>query len=365
MPVNPRVLEEEEIKSLYTYRVPEQHEDGTCSVTDALREEPYSLASRLLGMEAPVEWSTLALHPHTIRLWRLRRLVRKLRRDTGVQWLGVYRIVAGKQGFPVLVKEAYDDDPPSPSRAEFPLTAEFEQKSNNVRVALSGRPILIQDVEEHRGPYYQCDGRVQSEFCCPILSPSGRCFGIIDSEAHAKGHFTAEHIALIGEACRRLGASPALLPDKYGLYKELGRELVLVLGERHDGIANAASTAALLYRKLRDVSWAGFYLWKGSELVLGPYQGKPACERIQLGKGVCGTAARLEKPVVVADVSAFPGHITCDVESRSELVVPLLRNGTLLGVLDLDSTALGRFDEEDRVGCEGLAAIYLNSLESG
>jgi L-methionine (R)-S-oxide reductase len=334
-------------------------------VTGSFEKEPCSLASRLLGMEAPVEWSTLAPHPHTIRLWRLRRLVRELRRDTGVQWLGVYRIVAGKQGLPVLVKEAYDDDPPSPSRAEFPLTAEFEQKSNNVRVALSGRPILTQDVEEHRGPYYQCDGRVQSEFCCPILSPSGRCIGIIDSEAHAKGHFTAEHLALIGDACRRLGASPALLPDKYGLYKELDRELAFVLGGGHDVVANAASTAAMLYSKLPDVSWAGFYLWKGSELVLGPFQGKPACERIQLGKGVCGTAARLEKPVVVADVSVFPGHITCDVASRSELVVPLLRNGTLLGVLDLDSTALGRFDEEDRVGCEALAAIYLNSLESG
>jgi L-methionine (R)-S-oxide reductase len=356
---------EEEIKSLYTYRVPEQHEDGTCSVTGALRVEPYSLASRLLGMEPPVDWSALALHPHTIRLSRLRELVRKLRRDTGVQWLGVYRIVAGKQGSPALVKEAYDDDPPSPSRAEFPLTAEFEQKSNNVRVALSGKAILIQDVEEHRGPYYQCDGRVQSEFCCPILSPSGRCIGIIDSEAHAKRHFTAEHMALIEEACRTLGSSPDLLPDKYGFYKELGRELALLLGGDHDVIANAANTAAMLYSRLSDVNWAGFYFWKDSELVLGPFQGKPACVRIQLGKGVCGTAARLEKPVVVPDVSVFPGHIACDVESRSELVVPLLRNGTLLGVLDLDSAALGRFDEEDREGCEALAAIYLKSLESG
>lgn len=130
-----------------------------------------------------------------------------------------------------------------------------------------------------------------------------------------------------------------------------------------DAIANAANTAALLYHSMPDVNWVGFYFLKGSDLVLGPFQGKPACVRIPLGKGVCGVAAELRQSIVVPDVNAFPGHIACDSASRSELVVPLLKNGTLLGVLDLDSPMPGRFDEADRAGCESLAQLYMESLK--
>jgi len=121
--------------------------------------------------------------------------------------------------------------------------------------------------------------------------------------------------------------------------------------------------AALLYHALPDVNWAGLYFLKDGELVLGPFQGRPACVRIALGKGVCGTAAARRESVVVPDVHAFPGHIACDPASRSELVVPLIRDGALLGVLDLDSPTAGRFDEADRTGCEALAAVYMVSLD--
>ena len=152
--------------------------------------------------------------------------------------------------------------------------------------------------------------------------------------------------------------------DKGGFYEDLRAQLTGLLEGEHDMIANAANTAALLYHALPDVNWAGFYLLQGEELVLGPFQGKPACVRIPIGKGVCGTAAERLQSVVVPDVNEFPGHIACDTASRSELVVPLLRNGKLLGVLDLDSPLPGRFDETDRTGCERLAAIFLASLGS-
>jgi L-methionine (R)-S-oxide reductase len=135
----------------------------------------------------------------------------------------------------------------------------------------------------------------------------------------------------------------------------------LLHGER-DPIANAANLAALVYHTLPDLNWAGFYLMKDGELVLGPFQGKPACVRIAVGKGVCGTAAAHRESVLVTDVDAFPGHIACDSASRSELVVPLVKNGTLLGVIDLDSPSLSRFAEGDREGIEALAAIYLESI---
>jgi L-methionine (R)-S-oxide reductase len=142
-------------------------------------------------------------------------------------------------------------------------------------------------------------------------------------------------------------------------YPELRAQLVNLLHDEPDSIANAANTAALLYHSLPDVNWVGFYFLKGGELVLGPFQGKPACVRIPLGKGVCGTAAERRQSIVVPDVDAFPGHIACDTASRSELVVPLVKNGELLGVLDLDSPTPARFDEDDRVGCESLVEIYL------
>ncbi|HVJ52285.1 MAG TPA: GAF domain-containing protein [Aliidongia sp.] len=132
----------------------------------------------------------------------------------------------------------------------------------------------------------------------------------------------------------------------------------MIEGER-DFIANAANIAALLFHGLSNLNWAGFYLLKDGELVLGPFQGKPACVRIALGRGVCGTAAQERRSIVVEDVEAFPGHIACDAASRSELVVPLLRGDELVGVLDLDAPFVGRFDDEDRAGCEALVKIFL------
>jgi GAF domain-containing protein len=143
----------------------------------------------------------------------------------------------------------------------------------------------------------------------------------------------------------------------------LRAQLTSLLKGEPDAIANAANTAALLYHSMPDVNWVGFYFLKGSDLVLGPFQGKPACVRIPLGKGVCGIAGEGRESIVVPDVNAFPGHIACDAASRSELVVPLLKHGALWGVLDLDSPMLGRFDQADRAGCESLAQIYMESLK--
>ena len=148
------------------------------------------------------------------------------------------------------------------------------------------------------------------------------------------------------------------MAEKHELYCELREQLTALLEGESDAIGNAANTAALLYHALPDVNWVGFYFLKDGELVLGPFQGKPACVRIAMGKGVCGTAAARRESAVVPDVHAFPGHIACDTASRSELVVPIFRGEALLGVLDLDSPSLARFDEEDRAGCEALAAIY-------
>ncbi len=147
-------------------------------------------------------------------------------------------------------------------------------------------------------------------------------------------------------------------------YAEVGRDLTAILSGEHDLIANAANTSALLFDALPDLNWAGFYLYKSGELVLGPFQGKPACVRIALGKGVCGTAAERRETIVVKDVHAFPGHIACDSASNSEIVVPLLRGRELLGVLDLDSPRLSRFGAEDARGLETVAKIFLDSLSS-
>jgi GAF domain-containing protein len=146
-------------------------------------------------------------------------------------------------------------------------------------------------------------------------------------------------------------------------YRELKAQLAgLFTGER-DGLANTANTAAALYHGLPDLNWAGFYFLRAGELVLGPFQGKAACVRIALGSGVCGTAAERRDAVLVPDVHAFPGHIACDVASRSEIVIPLVRHGRLLGVLDLDSPSLARFDDEDRIGLSAIVELLLESSD--
>jgi len=145
-------------------------------------------------------------------------------------------------------------------------------------------------------------------------------------------------------------------------YQQLADELRSLMAGEHDRIANLANSAALIYHSLPDLNWAGFYLLKQGELVVGPFQGKPACVRIALGKGVCGTAAIQRKTQVVRDVDEFPGHIACDSASKSEIVVPMIRNGELLGVLDLDSPKLARFDEQDREGLEEFVRVLLSDL---
>ncbi|MGH9576506.1 MAG: GAF domain-containing protein [Terriglobales bacterium] len=136
----------------------------------------------------------------------------------------------------------------------------------------------------------------------------------------------------------------------------------LFAGER-DATANAANLAALIFHALPDLNWAGFYWLRGAELVLGPFQGKPACVRIALGKGVCGTAASDRRTVVVPDVHAFPGHIACDSASNSEIVIPVVKGAQLLGVLDLDSPRLSRFDAEDARALEELVAVFVAATD--
>lgn len=150
--------------------------------------------------------------------------------------------------------------------------------------------------------------------------------------------------------------------NKPRFYAELAAQARALLTDETDRIANAANFAALAYQALPAINWAGFYFYNGEELVLGPFQGKPACVRIALNRGVCGAAASQRRTQVVADVHAFPGHIACDAASRSEVVVPLVLNGELLGVWDVDSPEPGRFDDEDRQGMEALCAVFLESL---
>jgi GAF domain-containing protein len=152
--------------------------------------------------------------------------------------------------------------------------------------------------------------------------------------------------------------------DKVSMYQELTAQLTGLLSDERDAIANAANTAALLFTSLPDLNWAGFYFLRSpGELVLGPFQGKPACVRIALGRGVCGTAVERRQTMLVEDVHAFADHIACDAASRSELVVPLIRSGQVFGVIDLDSPLIARFDLEDQRGIEAIADIYVKASD--
>jgi L-methionine (R)-S-oxide reductase len=173
----------------------------------------------------------------------------------------------------------------------------------------------------------------------------------------AESHTVFEHAA---------SSAPIIPAPKTGqkpeLYRCLAAQLDELLAGETDCTANLANTAALLYHGLPDLNWAGFYLMRGRTLVLGPFQGKPACVRIDLGKGVCGTAAEQRRTILVGDVHTFPGHIACDPASRAELVVPLIQDGTLFGVLDLDSPRPARFDADDQAGCEALVSVLMPHL---
>jgi GAF domain-containing protein len=146
-------------------------------------------------------------------------------------------------------------------------------------------------------------------------------------------------------------------------YRELEAQAQALLQGETDLIANAANLAALLYHSLPDLNWAGFYFLKGEQLVLGPFQGNPACVRIEMGKGVCGTAAVRRETVIVPNVHEFPGHIACDTASNSEIVIPLIREGRVIGVLDLDSPKFSRFDDSDAACLERLAKVFVDSCD--
>lgn len=157
-------------------------------------------------------------------------------------------------------------------------------------------------------------------------------------------------------------ASPIHASSKTELYAELAAQARGLLHGETNLVANAANFASLVWHAVPDINWCGFYLFDGTELVVGPFQGKPACVRIALGKGVCGTAASTRETQLVRDVDAFDGHIACDSASRSEIVVPLMLDEQLVGVWDVDSPSLARFDDDDRHGMERLCAAFVESL---
>lgn len=156
--------------------------------------------------------------------------------------------------------------------------------------------------------------------------------------------------------------SSSLSGDKPEQYAQLAAQARALLAGERDRVANAANLSALVHHALPALNWVGFYFHDGTELVVGPFQGQPACVRIPLDKGVCGAAARTRRTQRVDDVHAFPGHIACDAATRSELVVPLVRGDALIGVFDLDSPEPGRFDVVDQTGLEALARIYVESI---
>ena len=151
--------------------------------------------------------------------------------------------------------------------------------------------------------------------------------------------------------------------SKAATYREVHAQLAGLFSGEPNGLANAANMCALLYQMLPDVNWVGVYFLQGGELVLGPFQGKVACVRIAMGRGVCGTAAERREILIVPDVNEFPGHIACDAASRSEIVLPLVQHGRLLGVLDLDSPDLARFDHEDRNGLQAAVDLLLDGSQ--
>lgn len=152
---------------------------------------------------------------------------------------------------------------------------------------------------------------------------------------------------------------------KPALYGELAEQARALMEGERDAVANAANLSSLIWHAVPGLNWAGFYFMRNDILVLGPFHGKPACVRIALGQGVCGTAAQQRATLVVPDVQAFPGHIACDSASQSEIVVPLIKDRRVLGVLDLDSPQPDRFDDVDRAGLEALAAVWLAASDGG
>jgi L-methionine (R)-S-oxide reductase len=195
----------ETVEDRYVYPVPELGDDGTCGV--GLADEPYNLAP-ICGLDYDPE--RLRDHPNTARLVALHETVEGLAEETGADWLGVYRRATNADGEDVLVKEAYVGEP---SRAEFPLTESFAERSNNTTVGLSGEAVLVDSVDDYDGPYYECDGSVDSEFCCPVLA-GDEVVGIVDAEAHEPEFFTEDRVLAIAGACAALADSDLLTPPR-------------------------------------------------------------------------------------------------------------------------------------------------------
>ncbi len=180
---------------------------------------------------------------------------------------------------------------------------------------------------------------------------------VIAKKKTAKKGTSSKKKAVTKKAAKRRDGGPET--PKSQLYASLVVQLLSLLKGEHDFIANAANFSALLFNALPNVNWAGFYFLQGEELVLGPFQGNPACVRIPMGQGVCGVAAQQCETIIVPNVHEFPGHIACDVASNSEIVVPLFDGERLLGVLDLDSPITGRFDDQDAEGLNELATVFV------
>ncbi|HEX3249597.1 MAG TPA: GAF domain-containing protein [Pyrinomonadaceae bacterium] len=180
---------------------------------------------------------------------------------------------------------------------------------------------------------------------------------LVAKKKAAKKGTAAKKKALKKKAFKSRDGAPKTAKSK--LYASLVVQLLSLLKGEHDFIANAANFSALLFNSLPNVNWAGFYFLREDELVLGPFQGNPACVRIPMGKGVCGVAAQQCETIIVPNVHEFPGHIACDVASNSEIVVPLFDGERLLGVLDLDSPLIGRFDDQDAEGLNELATVFV------
>lgn len=189
----------EEIMELYTYFIPKLTPDGSCSILEALQELPYNLAEAL-GLSYDCE--TLQSNSQTLRLWHLKKIIKNLHKQTKVDWLGIYKKVGNKKGQEILLKESYIGNP---SRPEFPLTKGFAKHSNNATVGMSGKAVIVESVAKYSGPYYKCDGKVQSEFCLPILNRQNNIIGIIDAESFNVNHFTPERLLQIAKAAFDLG----------------------------------------------------------------------------------------------------------------------------------------------------------------
>lgn len=190
---------DQDIHNLYTYKVPKLGEGGACSITDELEETPYNLA-QTYKIDYNVE--SLKTAPQTLRLQKLNAVIEKLQNITGVDWLGIYRRTQSLQGEEILLKEAYYG---APSRAEFPLNETFAKTSNNSTVGLSGKAVVVNSVDDYDGPYYECDSKVQSEFCLPIFNSNNEVIGIIDAEAFAKNFFDEQKLLEISKVCFDLG----------------------------------------------------------------------------------------------------------------------------------------------------------------